>query len=274
MKQILVPIDFSAYSECALKVAALIAKKNNSEIHLLHMLEVPTQMNDAITGGTGIPEVMLFIQKANEMLDQLTNKNFLQGITITQHVKFERAFEGILSYSKKNNIDLIVMGSHGVSGIEEILVGSNTEKVVRLSKCPVLVIKKDTPDFKASNFVFASDFSNEIKIPFQKVIEFAKLFDSHLHLVMVCTPNSFKTTALSERIINDFLDEFELHNYSFQIYNDINIEKGILNFSRKIDADLIGLCTHGRTGLSHFFSGSISEDLVNHAATPVITFRI
>ena len=60
MKRILVPIDFSAHSENALKVAAQIAKKNNSEIHLLHMLEIPTQMNDAITGATGIPEVMLF----------------------------------------------------------------------------------------------------------------------------------------------------------------------------------------------------------------------
>ena len=119
MKQILVPIDFSAYSECALKVAAQIANRNNSEIHLLHMLEIPTQMNDAITGGTGIPEVMLFIQKAKETLAQLKEKNFLQGITVTQQVKFERAFEGILSYSKKNNIDLIVMGSQGVSGIEE-----------------------------------------------------------------------------------------------------------------------------------------------------------
>ncbi|WP_367772201.1 universal stress protein [Flavobacterium sp. WC2421] len=274
MKRILVPIDFSAHSENALKVAAQIAKKNNSEIHLLHMLEIPTQMNDAITGATGIPEVMLFIKKANETLQKFKEKNYLNGIQVTEQVKFERAFEGILSYNKKNNPDLIVMGSHGVSGIEEILVGSNTEKVVRLSDTPVLVIKKSIPEFKSADFVFASDFSKEIKKPFKKMIEFTNLFDANLHLVMICTPNSFKTTELSEKIMNDFLAEFDIKNYSTHIYNDVNIEKGILNFSRKIDADLIGLCTHGRTGLSHFFSGSVSEDLVNHAIKPVITFKI
>lgn len=238
------------------------------------MLEIPTQMNDAITRATGIPEVMLFIKKANETLQNFKEKNHLTNIQVTDQVKFESDFEGILSYNKKNNPDLIVMGSHGVSGIEEIIVGSNTEKVVRLSNTPVLIIKKDITEFKSANFVFASNFSNEIKKPFKKMIEFTNLFDANLHLVMICTPNSFKTNAISEKIMNDFLADFDIKNYLTHIYNDTNIEKGILNFSRKIDADLIGLCTHGRTGLSHFFSGSVSEDLVNHAIKPVITFKI
>ncbi|MFM2368847.1 MAG: hypothetical protein RL619_1147, partial [Bacteroidota bacterium] len=66
MKRILVPTDFSEHAEDALKVAAQIAKKNNCELFLLHMLELPSQMSDAISGGSGIPEVMLFIKKANE----------------------------------------------------------------------------------------------------------------------------------------------------------------------------------------------------------------
>jgi nucleotide-binding universal stress UspA family protein len=274
MKRILVPTDFSAHADNALKVAAQIAKKTESEIFLLHMLEVPSQMNDPITGSSGIPEVMLFIKKANETLQQIKEKDFLKGIKITESIKFERAFQGILSFSDKNKIDLIVMGSHGVSGIEELLIGSNTEKIVRLSDVPVLVIKKNTTEFKPSNFVFASDFSKEIKKPFKKMMDFAAIFNAKLNLVMICTPNSFKPTTISQQIINDFISDFEIKNYSSFIYNDINIEKGIRNFSNSIDADLIGLCTHGRTGLAHFFSGSISEDLVNHAVKPVITFKI
>ncbi len=274
MKRILVPTDFSAHAENALKVAAQIAKKNNCEIFLLHMLEVPSQMNDAITGASGIPEVMLFLQKAKETLENTKTKNFLKGIEVSTHLKFEKAHDGILTFSKKNNIDLIVMGSHGVSGIEEMLIGSNTERVVRLSEIPVLVIKKDTTEFKTSHFVFASDFSKEIKKPFKQMIEFASIFDAQLHLVMICTPNSFKPTALSEKIISEFVADFKIKNYTTSIYNDVNIEKGIINFSNAINADLIGLCTHGRTGLSHFFTGSISEDLVNHTRKPVITFKI
>jgi nucleotide-binding universal stress UspA family protein len=63
-------------------------------------------------------------------------------------------------------------------------------------------------------------------------------------------------------------------NYTLSIYNDISVEKGILNFTKEIHAQLIGMSTHGRKGLSHFFNGSISEDMVNHANMPVITFKI
>jgi nucleotide-binding universal stress UspA family protein len=274
MKRILVPTDFSAHANNALLVAAQIAKKTKAEIFLIHMLEIPTQINDAITGAAGIPEVMLFIKKINETLLKSKEKDSLQGVKITESVKLGRTFEGILSFSKKNEIDLIVMGSHGVSGIEEVLIGSNTEKIVRLSDVPVLVIKKKTTQFTPANFVFASDFSKEIKKPFKKMVEFASIFDAKINLVMICTPNSFKTTAVAEQIISNFISGFKLKNYSTHIYNDLNIEKGISNFSNSIDADLIGLCTHGRTGLAHFFTGSISEDLVNHAVKPVITFKI
>ncbi|WPR71817.1 universal stress protein [Flavobacterium sp. NG2] len=274
MKRILVPTDFSTHAENALKVAAKIAKKQNCEILLLHMLEIPTQMNDAITGTAGIPEVMLFIRKANETLDNETQKSFLKDIPITKHVQFEKASEGILSFIKKYEIDLIVMGSHGISGLEELLMGSNTEKVVRQSKVPVLVIKNKDFEFNNPHFVFASDFTNEIKAPFSKMLEFASIFDAQLSLVMICTPNSFKTTRTAKKILNDFIAEFELKNHSVHFYNDTNIEKGIINFANDVNADLIGLCTHGRTGLSHFFTGSISEDLVNHASRPVITFKI
>jgi len=274
MKRILVPTDFSEHAENALKAAAIIAKKNKCEIFLLHLLELPNQMSDAMTGGASIPEVMLFIKKANETLQKIKEQPFLNGLSINATVQFEKAFDGILSFNKKNKIDLIVMGSHGTSGIEEILIGSNTEKVVRLSEVPVLVIKKDVGEIKFKNIVFASDFSTEIKKPFKKMVEFVKVFDANLSLVMICTPNSFKTTVTAEKTMKEFIKNYDIKNYSLHIFNDANIESGISNFSKTIDADLIGLCTHGRTGLAHFFNGSISEDLVNHTTKPVITFKI
>ena len=274
MKRILVPIDFSEYAENALKAAAFFAKKNNSEIFLLHLLELPGQMNDAMTSGSSIPEVMLFINKANDLLQKITEQPYLEGVKISTSVQFEKAFSGIMSFSKINKIDLIIMGSHGTSGIEELLIGSNAEKVVRLSEIPVLILKKDINQARFDNFVFASDFSEEVKKPFQKMIEFAQIFTAKISLVMIATPNSFKNTIDSEKKMKQFVKNFDIQNYSLHIFNDTNIENGIINFSKKINADLIGLCTHGRTGLAHFFNGSISEDLVNHATKPVITFKI
>jgi len=274
MKRILVPTDFSEHAEYATKVAAQIAKKNNCEVFLLNLLDLPTHMNDAVSSGVNIPEVMLYLRKTNERLEELKDESYFEGLTVTAEARIERAFEGIVTYSKEHNVDLIVMGSHGSSGFQEMFIGSNTEKVVRASDIPVLVIKNEIPEFKAGNFVFASDFSGEIKKPFQKLVDFANLFDANLNLVMINTPNSFKTTITAEKIMSDFIKNFSVNRYSLNIYNDANIEKGIINYSNSVDADLIGMCTHGRTGLAHFFNGSISEDIVNHAVRPVITFKI
>lgn len=274
MKRILVPTDFSEHAEHALKIAAQIAKKNDSEIIILHMLEFPHQTNDAIFGGVSIPETMLFMQKANETLDAISQSSFLDGIQVTEVVKMDKPIHGITQVSKDYNIDLIIMGSHGSSGLEELLIGSNTEKVVRNSEIPVLVIKKDISDFNVQNIVFASDFTEETKKPFEKFLNFTKSFDAKLHLATICTPNSFKPTHVIEKAINDFTNHFNLTDYDTHIYNDTNIEKGIINFSNSINADIIGMCTHGRTGFAHFFNGSISEGLVNHAVKPVITLKI
>ncbi|QKJ62441.1 universal stress protein [Flavobacterium sp. M31R6] len=274
MKRILIPTDFSKYADEAIEVGAEIAKKNDCEIILLHMLELPGQMNDALTGGTSIPEVMLFKRKAEETLKNIKNRPYLAGIKITEVVRLDGAYHGINNYIKQNDIDLIVMGSHGATGINEIIIGSNTEKVVRQSETPVLVIKSKINNFKIQNIIFASDFSKEIKKPFQKMLDFTKLFGSKLNLVMICTPNSFKSTSAARKIVTDFVADFDMPEYSFEIYNENNVEKGIINYSNEKDADLIAFCTHGRTGLNHFFAGSISEDLVNHATKPVLTFRI
>ena len=274
MKKILVPTDFSKSAENALKVAAQIAKNNNGEVFLLHMLELPMTGNDAISVAHDIPELMFFKNAAIAKLDALMEVDYLKGLTVTKIIQFELAFEGIIKTGESHNIDLIVMGSHGASGFQEMFIGSNTEKVVRNSNVPVLVIKHEDNNFKPEKFVFASDFSDEIKKPFEKVVAFANKFNSHLHLVNINTPNNFKSTKVAQKNMDEFMKDFDIKNYTTHIYNDINVEKGILHFAKSIDADLIGMSTHGRKGISHFFNGSISEDLVNHAKRPVVTFKI
>lgn len=274
MKRILIPVDFSEYSIEALKIAAQIARKNNCEIILLHLLELPHQAGVMFGNSASIPEIIFYKNKAINMLEELSDAEYLKGLEVSIAIEINKVSEGIINSSEINNADLIVMGSHGTSGFNELLVGSNTEKVVRFSNIPVLVIKKETNEFKSRNFVFASDFSEETRKPFRRMLEFAKIFDSKLFLVMICTPSSFSTTHATEKIMNDFISNYDIDNYSTHIYNDTNIENGIMNFAKSVDADLIGICTHGRTGLAHFYNGSIGEDLINHAIRPVITFKI
>jgi hypothetical protein len=274
MKKILVPTDFSEHASHALKVASQIAKKNGGEIFLLHMLELPHQGSDALGSGHDVPEIMLFKNAAINRLENLMDDDCLKGIKVSEIIQFELTFNGILNISKVNDVDIIIMGSHGASGFKEMFIGSNAEKVVRNSEVPVLIIKKDVGDFNVDKFVFASDFSDEIKKPFSKVVEFANKFGSELQLTMINTPSSFKPTHIAEEIIMNFISNFKVEKYSINVYNDVNVESGILNFANHKNADLIGVCTHGRKGIAHFFNGSISEDLVNHSIRPIVTFKI
>lgn len=274
MKKILVPTDFSPHANNALKAAAKIASKCKAEILLLHILELPQQGSDSINVGAEIPEVMFFKNAAENRLIELAQSEVLKNLSVSTALKLDRTSLGVTKTAITNDIDLIIMGSHGASGFKELFIGSNTEKVVRTSDVPVLVIKEEIEDFNVSDFVFASDFSEGMKEPFMKAQEFNKIFGSKFHVLMVNTPNNFKPTHVAEEIFEDFLEDITDKEYDLSIYNDLTIEKGILNFSEKIHADLIGISTHGRKGLAHFFNGSISEDLVNHSPKSVMTFKI
>jgi len=273
MKKILVPTDFSDQAENALKVAAQLAKKYNGEIYLLHMLEMPLHL--ANTGSVeALPESLFFIKLAEKRFKEMNNKEYLRDLSVHHQVEYEEIYDGIQKKVEQLDIDIIIMGSHGSSGFKEMFIGSNTEKVVRTSNIPVLVIKNEHPNFSIENFVFATDFSKECKVPFKQAQEFAEAVEAKLHLLYINTPSDFKTSEEATELMNNFVEDLNPDSYTLNIYNDTSVEKGILHFAKKSNAQLIGLSTHGRKGLSHFFNGSISEDLVNHANMPVITFKI
>ncbi|OWP85083.1 universal stress protein UspA [Flavobacterium davisii] len=274
MKRILVPTDFSQHAEYALKVAAQFARKHNAEIYLIHLLELPGQGNDTVTHGHDIPEIVFFKNAITNRMDDLMDEEYLDGIETSKIIQIDQPFEGIMKTIQNNTFDLIIMGSHGANGIKEMFVGSNTEKIVRNSSIPVLVIKEDDPNFKVNHFIFASDFLDEIKKPFECIVRLTNEFDATLHLVNINTPNNFRSTQDARKLMNDFVSGFKIDKYETHIYNDVNVEAGILNIANDLNADLIGMCTHGRKGLAHFFNGSISKSLVNHAKKPVITFKI
>lgn len=276
MKKILVPTDFSDQAENALKVAAQMARKFDSEIFLLHLLDLPLDLvNPARPRDSGdLPEAIFFMKLAHQRFTNVMKKDFLKGINVHETVEFDEAFDGIMNISNKYECDVIVMGSSGADGIKEIFIGSNTEKVVRHSEVPVLVIKKEIPVFDVHKFIFATDLDPETIPTFQKAVNFAQKLQAKIELVMVNTPSKFITTAQMDEKLEIYTANIDDTHYHFTLYNDVSVETGILNYGNKIKADLIGISTHGRQGLAHFINGSISEDLVNHAKRPIVTFKI
>ncbi|MFD0963806.1 universal stress protein [Pseudofulvibacter geojedonensis] len=275
MNKILVPTDFSKESEYALETAAKLAKNFNAEIIALHMLDIPETILTKETSEE-YPELLLFSKLAKQRFSDFLDKDYLGGITVTEAIQHHKAFEGIIDSAKKEDADIIIMGSHGVSGAKELFVGSNTEKVVRSSDIPVLVVKENQEDISFNKFVFASNFVEDCYEAFKKAKNFAKTINTKINLLYINTPKDFKNSTEIEKQVSLFLQKVETpaDEISFAIHNDYDVEQGILNYCQKVNADLIGIPTHGRKGLAHIIKGSIGENVANHADIPVVTFKI
>ncbi|KGK32010.1 MULTISPECIES: universal stress protein [Cellulophaga] len=274
MKNIIVPVDFSMQSENALKAAVSLAKKHNSKIFALHMLE----LNQAyITGAEGAhPEQTVFLLKlAEKRFSDFLNKPYLKDVEVKPIIKHFKVFSEVNEVAEANDADMIIMGSHGTDGIMEIFVGSNTEKVVRNSEVPVLVVKHRLDDFTPKTMVFACDLKEENINAYQRAKYIADQFSVTLHIVYINTPgDNFLSTEDITAKIDKFSSLVGPDFIDVKIYNDYTVEMGVINYAESQGIDIIGIPTHGRKGISHFFMGSIGEDVANHSTIPVVTFKI
>ncbi len=276
MQRILVPVDFSEPSIYALEVAAKIAKQKQAEIVLLHML----RLSEAVLTqdeGQAYEEAKYYMELARKRFKPFLNKPYLKDIKIRKIVQNYKIFKELNKVAQEQHIDLIVMGSHGTSGLNEFFVGSNTEKVVRTSDVPVLVVKIPNPNFMVKNILFACDFTDDTILAFKNVKAFAAHFSAKLQLIYVNTPyDSFMSTIELEDRISKFFFKAGNEDQEVAICNDYDVEQGLMNYAKKNCFDILALPTRGKKPISHFLLGSrsIGEDVANHANLPVLTFKI
>lgn len=277
MKKIIVPIDFSEYSERALQTASFIAKSFNAEVLPVHMLELSNAVF-SVSGSVLNEQAVFYYKLAEKRFNEFLDKDYLQGVTLKPIIKHFKIFSELNVLAKEEGADLIVMGSHGTSGVKEFFVGSNTEKVVRSAEVPVLVVKNKPVTTPFLSAVFACDFSNEDIVPYQKAKELLSKFNCKVDLLHVNTPNAkFRSTKEMQERVANFLTKAEGNTDMINEVHyvaDYTIEDGILEYANVYGKDLIIMATHGRRGLQHFIEGSISEDVANHATLPVLTFKI
>ncbi len=272
MKKILVPTDFSECSINALNAAIKIAKKTKAKIELVHVYDRP--VIGFVDLNIDHKKNKTMLQKAQKTMEDMVSSMKLGNVELKSHILADIPLTEIMDQRKFKDIDLIVMGSQGSEGLKELFIGSNTEKVVRKSKVPILSLKEDQGSFNLKNIVLASNFYKELEGVFEQMDTFLGVFKPHYNLLKVVTPGNFETSHYSRKIMNEFASKFKLKDFSIHIYNDNNIEAGILNFAKEIEADAIVIATHGRKGIEHLINGSLAEDVVNHAITPVLSFKL
>lgn len=285
MKRILVPTDFSEQSENALNFAYQIAKKINGEIELLHVLDEPEGgqysamdnilLSGEMSGGEGMDAIYFakLLEKTKERFEEILARPDYSDVKIITKMQTGTPYKNINQESEKGKVDMIVMGTSGVSDWEEAFVGSNAERVVRHALCPVFTIQNHVNIDLISNIAYASDFKFNHEQLVELIQEVGHLLNAKIHLVKVNTPSDFKNDKNNYAVLKSFAVENKFLNYELHVYNHEEEEDGIIAFSESFGMDMIVMATEGKSGFSRLLEGSIAEDVVNFSKIPVLTFK-
>lgn len=275
IKKILVPTDFSKGAHAAVQTAASLAKKLKAEILLLHVTDIPGygsfQLED---DDQSVNVEQLAAKIAEEKMEALKAEPFLKGINYVTSTRLGKIYRTIITVAREQKADMIVMGTHGLTGFDKFLLGSNTEKVVQLAEIPVLTVKDVIDLTKVKNIVFASHFYEDAAISFPAIYQFIELFGAKLHLLKVVTPQTFEPTYYCKKQMEDFARTFKFKDYSINIINDRTVADGIDWFCNENKIDLITMATHGRKGVAHFLAGSLTEQVGQKVSFPVLSLQM
>jgi len=281
MKTILLPYDFSEEAENAFEFAKELATIAKGHLKLLHVIEIPSVQNFSTIGEVGVGGqdfnnifVIELVEKRKKQMKEINKENEGKPYQFSSKMTFGNPYAGISKEVTEIKADIIVMGSKGASGLEELLIGSNTEKVVRHASCPVITIKGKASPKAIKNIIFASDFTEENEKIVSRLKEIQSVLGAELHLVKINTPNSFESSRESKIKIKEFIMKHKLEHVTHEIYNSDSEEDGIIQYAEDNNIDMIAMATHGRTGFLHLLSGSIAEDIVNHSKRPVWTMKM
>jgi len=272
--KILVPTDFSIFADLAFNAAILFAKKLNAEIHVYHSANVPDDWED-------LKAYIRYLDEENKKvtievrrkLKQLKWKAEAEGVKCEYHYTGGKFLKNFTEITDKIDFDLIIMGSHGVSGKEEWFLGSNTQKVVRKLHKNVLVLKNELKSLTFTDVLFVTGLDKEDQEAFRKFLSFIEPFDvKKIHVMTVDTARFFTPPPV---LVNPILDEFKEiakgKNVETHFYTDFSIEAGVRHFTEEFGVDLVGMSNHVRHPLKRILTGSNVEMVVNHLNAPVIT---
>jgi len=292
LNNILVPIDFSEFSTHALNYAIGLAEKFQSKLTLLHAVVL---FEDDVNEEERLQKFEELVRRREKNIDTQMSTNIQEaqkkGINVESIIlRSISAADAILEYLPEHSFDLIVMGTHGRTGLKHMFLGSVAEKIVRLAPVPVLSVHRSVQKFSLSKIVVPIDFSIYSRNAADIAISLAKSFGAQIKFVHIVEkdihPSFYAAgvesifqidTSLKDRVIQN-LKGFLEEQTSAGIKTEFIVKEGkahreIIEFAQQVKTDLIVISTHGLTGLEYLLLGSTAEKLVRWASCPVLTIK-
>lgn len=281
IKKILIPIDFSELSSYAIDYALEIAKVHSSKIIFVHVVE--DMLNFSIPGDFVLTtEEFIEKEKAIEHIkaDRLNHFTKLMSekynFTFENKIVFGKSHRAINDLVKSEQIDLLVMSTHGVSGFREFIIGSNAVRMITECPCPVLSVQRPMKmsGFKKILLPFNDDPFSRQKI--NVAIQVSRWFNAEVCTLGIETEDEHSHLVKIEREahqITSYLNEHDVKN-TLEIVRNTNLQKAVLNYGKQIDADmLIVMADMEKEDIVEFIMGPVAQQLINHSTIPVLSVQ-
>lgn len=276
-KKIILTTDFSDTSNIAIKHGGMLAKQTGGEIFLIHVMHDRWEIANLFTPGMTVenrekPETVVQ-QKLEEFAGSI-GKNY--GVKVTTIMKTGNPTKEILNYAKEIGAGMIVMGTHGYSAWEDLVIGSNALKVLTKSTCPVLTTSERTNKFGYKTIILPIDTSGNSRAKVVLTMELAKQFSAQVFAVGILAGNEGNEKGDMEVMLNQVVTEARNHGVvctTDLVMNVKNRAVATVNYCNEKNGDLICIMTDQDAELSGFFLGPYALQVIQHAKVPVISIK-
>jgi nucleotide-binding universal stress UspA family protein len=280
MKNILVPTDFSENALKALNYAAGLALRSGAGVHVVHAYAL---LENIFVDKKSMRDVWNEQQKEEKGAALLALQvNFLEqfpNVQIETHLYTGPTEEVLLSYSEEKNIDLLVMGTQGASGLAEVLVGSTTSAIIGKSLIPVLCIPKDYQQGLPDNMLLATrGFERDLNL-LKPIMDLVSIFDVPLDVLVFAEDEDSHVEKVEQTMQLDSYVAFLERNYSLarvhaKFVEGEDFEVALDEYCEEYEIDMLCMLTYKRSFWQQFFSPSLTRKVAYHTRIPLLAVPV
>jgi nucleotide-binding universal stress UspA family protein len=276
VKNILIPTDFSKTGLLALEHASFMGRLFKANLYLLHVIETDKLSYSVYDAEINLPTIKeidtIVLKKLNDIAVKLKKEFSLTVKVLCSHGSISAE---IVEAVNANDIDLVIMGTHGISGFDELFIGSNAHKTVTICPCPVISVQSHAKKIGFTNIVVPinDDLHSRQKVDY--ALTLAKKYNSKIHILGLLDKNG-DTDPLKLKIKLESVEKVVKKTgltYECKTVTDDNQAAATLKYSKKVKADLIVVLTGHESKLTGIFLGAFAKQIVNHSKIPVMSIR-
>ncbi len=276
IEKILIPYDFSETAGLALEHAVFMAKFYKAEITLLHVIEAPSftaAIASAFTKSDFEEKVEgEVMDKMKELANDIHHK---AGIKVQVKTHNGKIYRSIVNVAEEIDANIIIMGTHGASGLQEFFMGSNAYRVVSESSCPVITVQAHATKIGFKSIALPIDDSSASRQKVPMAAHLASKYGATVHIagLMTSANDDFvRKFRIKVEQVEDYLDKFDVQHTTTFVSGD-NLASMTLNFVKDKNSDLMVIMTEQEFNITGLFLGTFAQQVVNHSKVPVLSVR-